>query len=183
MNTSGHDADFDDQTFERLFTEPNPAPPQRLIERVVIHAIAEYIEDDRSRVWPVWDYLEYRGLSCHFLVMPSGVVIRGRRCGDVAWHAKGFNLDSYGVEVVVPGLHNYGSFLRRIHEADWVTDAAYAAVVETARRLCHRSGLSADALVRHSDIDPSRKQDPGHGFPWDPFVTDVRAELEGEAGT
>lgn len=179
----GRDADISANTFRAPFTEPEVRYMSTLhVDLLVVHAIAEYIEDDTGRVWPVWDYLEHRGLSCHDLVMPSGVHIECREATNLevekAWHARGYNSRSVGIEVVVPGVHTYTSFLRAINGYAWVTNAAYAKAVDVAVKRCRTFDLDPETqMKRHSDLDPDRKQDPGDKFPWDPFVTDVAAEV------
>ncbi|MEQ8882312.1 MAG: peptidoglycan recognition family protein [Cyclobacteriaceae bacterium] len=58
--------------------------------------------------------LDKLGLSAHYMVCPSGVVIRTRQIDERAWHAKGFNTNSIGVEFLVSGLHTYETFLEAI---------------------------------------------------------------------
>jgi N-acetylmuramoyl-L-alanine amidase len=84
-----------------------------------------------------------------------------------AWHAgvsswageTDINSRSIGIEVVNPG-HEFGyrEFpLRQI-----------AAVISLCKSIFTRRGpISADRVLAHSDVAPSRKQDPGEKFPWE----------------
>ena len=86
-----------------------------------------------------------------------------RRCR--AWHAGaswwqgrgGLNDVSLGIELVNPG-HEWGY---RPFPA-----AQMAALVELAGALCGRWAIPRDRVVAHSDVAPSRKDDPGELFDW-----------------
>ena len=95
-----------------------------------------------------------------FIRYPDGSVLS-------AWHARGFNQHSLGVEVLVAGEYDYASFLARIKE-DWTTPEQLAETV----RLCRswRDTWGIEQVDRHSDVDPDRKKDPGEGFPWSRFI-------------
>jgi N-acetylmuramoyl-L-alanine amidase len=83
-----------------------------------------------------------------------------------AWHAgvsawagdTDINSRSIGIEIVNPG-HEFGYCdfpLRQI-----------AAVISLCKSIITRRGpISADRILGHSDVAPSRKQDPGERFPW-----------------
>lgn len=141
---------------------------------VVVHAMAEFVEQG-NRDLPAWDLLAKLDLSAHAFVTPSGVVVRSRDDDQGAWHAKGFNRDSLGIEFLVPGVHTYSTFLKRMKEP-YLSDAQYAAGVELVREWVRRYEISPDQVVRHSDVDPGRKHDPGDGFPWKRFVEEVFAD-------
>lgn len=136
--------------------------------RVVVHAMAEYIEQG-GRDFTAYELLDRLGLSAHALVTPSGVVIRCRDDDEHAYHAKGHNRNSLGVEVLVPGVHTYTTFLEAM-KTEWVSDEQYVATVELVKSWVDRYHIGETGVVRHLDIDPGRKHDPGDGFPWDSFV-------------
>jgi len=66
-------------------------------KRIVIHAMGEYIDTEPVDYHAV-DWLRKLGLSAHAFITPSGVVIRGRKDAQGAYHAKGYNAGSLGVE-------------------------------------------------------------------------------------
>lgn len=134
---------------------------------IIIHAMGEFIKCDGSYLHAV-DFLREIGLSAHALICPDGSIIQCRPIDKGAYHAKGHNTTSIGIEFLVPGPHDYGSFIETIKKP-YLTDAQYLAGVE----LCHKWGEDLN-IVRHSDIDPQRKKDPGAGFPWDEFINDIR---------
>jgi N-acetylmuramoyl-L-alanine amidase len=119
-------------------------------------------------------FLDFVGFSAHMLVAPDGTLIRCRDDGEGAWHARDFNTDSLGIEVLVDGEHNYETFVDAI-QRKWVTPEQYRATVDVVAHWCHGWGIDTDpgSLDRHSDVDPERKVDPGQGFPWARFVGDV----------
>lgn len=131
-------------------------------QNIVIHAIGEFVGGMFAP-----DFLRSVELSAHALVTPSGVIINTRADKYGAYHARGHNLNSLGIEVMVGGVHDYGSFLKAI-KTDWVTPQQFDATVELVRLWRNKHGI--DNVVRHSDIDPGRKHDPGEGFAWERFL-------------
>lgn len=136
---------------------------------VVIHAMGEFIDTDGIDYYAS-EYLEKLGLSAHYLITPSGVQIKTREVTQGAFHAKGYNTDSLGIEILVPGLHNYASFLQAI-ETNYVSDIQYTSLVSLCRFLNKKYQLT---YKRHSDLSPDRKFDPGDGFDWGKFLTDIK---------
>ncbi len=118
------------------------------------------------------DFLASRGLSAHALIAPDGTLIRCVPDDRVAYHARGHNAGSLGVELLVPGRHDYASFVATI-QTTWVTPAAWSAAVELVAAWRAHWGVPLDAVLRHSDVDPTRKVDPGSGFRWRDFVAAV----------
>jgi len=139
--------------------------------RVVVHSMGHYILHDGHHKAAA-TFLDDVGLSAHALIAHGGEVIMCRREDEGAWHAKGNNTGTLGVEFLVPGKHDYGSFIRTIERPGWVSVSAFAAGVELVRGWCQRHDI--EAIVRHSDIDPDRKKDPGAGFPWELFLSEIR---------
>lgn len=134
---------------------------------LVIHAMGETI-DTEDKDYPADEWLEFLGLSAHFLIKPDGSIIKLRHTKTGAWHAKGFNKNSVGIEFLVPGLHTYETFLETI-QTDWVTTKQFEAGVELSKGIVDYFNMSLDKVVRHSDISPGRKKDPGSGFDWTEF--------------
>jgi N-acetyl-anhydromuramyl-L-alanine amidase AmpD len=139
-------------------------------KRIVIHAMGHYILHDGT-FKSAASFLDDVGLSAHALIAFGGEVIRCRHDTEGAWHAKGHNTDTLGVEFLVPGQHDYTSFVRAMDTPGWVSAFAFAAGVELVRGWCEQHDIRQ--IVRHSDIDPTRKRDPGKGFPWDRFLAAV----------
>ena len=105
-------------------------------------------------------------VSSHYVVFEDGRIVQLVPEAKRAWHAgvsswageTDINSRSIGIEIVNPG-HEFGyrNFpLRQI-----------AAVISLCKSILTRRGpLSADRILGHSDVAPSRKQDPGELFDW-----------------
>lgn len=145
-------------------------------ELVVLHAMAEYINDPSPIFAP--NFLEKYGLSAHALIVPNGDVMICRSEQSGAYHARGFNTNSLGVEFLVPGDHDYGTFIEAM-KTDYVTPEAWAAGVELVKGWCEKWGIDPydsdekKGVKRHSDISPGRKSDPGNGFDFSNFLTQI----------
>lgn len=104
-------------------------------------------------------------VSCHYLVEEDGRIFRLVPEERRAWHAgksswKGetdCNNASVGVEIVNPG-HEFG--YRQFPD---VQVEAVTALVSDIRT---RWDVSDARILGHSDVAPSRKEDPGELFPW-----------------
>ncbi len=136
--------------------------------RIIIHAMGENIAD--GKIYSANKFLDKIGLSAHALVLPDGDVIRMRADTQGAYHARGYNLDSLGVEFLVQGIHTYGSFIEAI-KTDYITSEQYDSGVELVNQMLYDNDIKH--INRHSDVSPGRKSDPGPGFPWIKFKDDV----------
>jgi N-acetylmuramoyl-L-alanine amidase len=104
-------------------------------------------------------------VSCHYFVFEDGRVVQLVPESRRAWHAGAsfwagetdINSCSIGIEIVNPG-HDYGypDFAAR----------QIAAVTALCRGIVTRLAIAAERVLAHSDVAPSRKQDPGEKFPW-----------------
>jgi N-acetyl-anhydromuramyl-L-alanine amidase AmpD len=136
---------------------------------IIVHAMAEYMElgeADRS----AWEQLKTSGLSAHALITPSGVVVRCRADDQGAYHARGHNRRALGVEFLVPGVHTLATFYDAISR-HYLTEVQYQAGVALVSGWCRTFEITD--VLRHSDVDSERKRDPGDGFPWQRFLTNV----------
>lgn len=105
-------------------------------------------------------------VSAHYVVFEDGRIVQCVSEHLRAWHAgvsywadeTDINSCSIGVEIVNPG-HEFGyrDFpMRQI-----------AAVITLCRSIMTRRGpINPERVLAHSDVAPSRKQDPGEKFPW-----------------
>jgi N-acetylmuramoyl-L-alanine amidase len=105
-------------------------------------------------------------VSSHYVVFEDGRIVQCVPEEKRAWHAgvsfwageTDINSCSIGIEIVNPGHEfGYGDFpLRQI-----------AATISLCRSIVTRRGpIGAERVLAHSDVAPSRKQDPGEKFPW-----------------
>jgi len=104
-------------------------------------------------------------VSAHYLIDEEGTVYRLVPEQRRAWHAgvsewagdTDINDRSLGIELSNPG-HEFG--YRPFHEAQM------AALEHLAGEIVRRHPIPARRVLGHSDIAPSRKQDPGEFFDW-----------------
>jgi len=106
------------------------------------------------------------GVSCHYFVDEAGKITQLVREESRAWHAgkscwKGeddINSRSIGIEIVNPG-HEFG--YRDFPESQ----------INAVMKLCldcgNRLHIPPQNVLAHSDVAPTRKEDPGERFPWD----------------
>jgi N-acetylmuramoyl-L-alanine amidase len=104
-------------------------------------------------------------VSAHYVVLEDGRIIQCVPESRRAWHAGAsywagetdINSCSIGIEIVNPG-HDFGypDFPKR----------QIAAVTTLCRSIMTRHKVPPYRVLAHSDIAPSRKQDPGEKFPW-----------------
>jgi N-acetyl-anhydromuramyl-L-alanine amidase AmpD len=142
---------------------------------IIVHAMAEYVEVEHGQYEHAPDFLLRSGLSAHALAAPDGIIYRCRNDEQGAYHALGFNTDSLGIEIMVAGHHNYAQFATAIAHP-YLTDMQYEAVLEQCREWLRLHSITR--VTRHSDISPGRKIDPGAGFPWQRFITDLGIKEE-----
>lgn len=137
---------------------------------IVVHCMGEFIMDPH----PIHasDFLDKLGYSAHALIEPIGDVIICRDDDQGAYHAKGYNQNSLGIEFLVPGHHTYGTFLEAI-KSPWANDEQLKAGADVIRRWAEAYDIPESRVVRHSDVSPGRKVDPGAGFPWHSFLCQV----------
>jgi N-acetylmuramoyl-L-alanine amidase len=104
-------------------------------------------------------------VSCHYLVAEDGQVCRMVDEEKRAWHAgrawwrgvRDINSASVGIEIVNPG-HEFGYQPFPEPQID--------ALLPLVAAIKERHGITRGNVVGHSDIAPTRKQDPGELFPW-----------------
>ena len=105
-------------------------------------------------------------VSCHYLIGEDGQIVRMVDETRRAWHAgrgswrgvTDVNSASVGIEIVNPG-HEFG--YRPF------PDEQIAALIPLIAEIKDRHGVGRGNVVGHSDIAPTRKEDPGELFPWE----------------
>jgi len=104
-------------------------------------------------------------VSAHYMVEEDGHVFALVDEERTAWHAgrsywdgvANVNANSIGIEIVNPG-HYFGYRPFPLAQME--------AVVDLVKQICVRHLIPSTRVVAHSDIAPSRKEDPGELFPW-----------------
>jgi N-acetylmuramoyl-L-alanine amidase len=104
-------------------------------------------------------------VSCHYLIAEDGQIVRMVPEERRAWHAGNswwrgvtdINSASVGIEIVNPG-HEFGYRPFPEEQID--------ALIPLVSQIKERYGITRGNVVGHSDIAPTRRQDPGELFPW-----------------
>jgi N-acetylmuramoyl-L-alanine amidase len=104
-------------------------------------------------------------VSAHYVVLEDGHIVQCVPEERRAWHAgqsfwageTDINSCSIGIEIANPGHdHGYPDFPKR----------QIAAVAALCRSVFTRYRIPPHRVLGHSDVAPTRKQDPGEKFPW-----------------
>ena len=105
-------------------------------------------------------------VSAHYLVEEDGTTyalvpedMRAWHAGVASWQGEAdVNSCSIGIELANPGHDNgYRNF----------PPAQMAALVTLLRAIVRRHDISIARVLGHSDVAPTRKQDPGERFDWE----------------
>jgi N-acetylmuramoyl-L-alanine amidase len=142
-------------------------------EGIVIHSMSQFIEGVHAI-----NFLESIRLSAHFFVEPHGIVKPMVPVHRVAYHAgkskwkDKVNLNSsfLGIELLIEGEHDYGSYIEAIKHPETFTDLHYRYTAILCASLIAKFDIPTENIVRHSDIagsdvrKKSIKFDPGEGF-------------------
>ena len=113
------------------------------------------------------EILAQNGLSAHYVIGRDGRVFENCPPEKVAYHAgqsrwlnsEGSSLNgcSIGIEIEAPRLGQT--------RKDYLT-ATTRELCVLLTKLMYRFGIKPSSVLGHSDIAPTRKSDPGVGFPW-----------------
>lgn len=144
-----------------------PAIAQNFRQRyLILHYTA--LPDDKSIT-----VLTQQAVSSHYLVNNTGdnqiyqLVDENKRAyhaGVSAWRAdKNLNDTSIGIEIVNTGYITDASGKKIFAPFD---DAQIKKVASLVKDIVSRYQIPATNILAHSDIAPTRKQDPGPLFPW-----------------
>ncbi len=151
----------DSRLVVRVAPSPNHDERRAGVDMIILHytgmasteAAMTRLRDPASKV------------SSHYLVSEDGAVAQLVPEGRRAWHAgvsawrgvSDINSHSVGIEIANPG-HDFGY-------PDF-PPAQIERVIELCRDVMARHRIGSDLVLAHSDVAPSRKNDPGEKFPW-----------------
>lgn len=104
-------------------------------------------------------------VSAHYMIDEDGTLSVLVDEADRAWHAgvaswrgeSNVNSRSIGIELVNPG-HEFG------YRA--FPDEQISVLIDLCRGVLGRHDIPARNVIGHSDVAPTRKEDPGELFPW-----------------
>ena len=146
-----------------MIDTPSPNFDERTspVSMIVLHYTG--MEDAASAI--SWLANPESKVSAHYVITEDGQVVRMVAEDKRAWHAglshwrgvTGVNSASVGIEIVNPGhALGYRPF----------PDQQIDALIPLMQEIKDRHGITRGNIVGHSDIAPTRKQDPGELFPW-----------------
>lgn len=152
-----------------------PAVAQNFrVKYIILHYTA--LSDEKSV-----GVLTQQAVSAHYLVNNLGdkeifqLVDENKRAyhaGISAWRTdKMLNDTSIGIEIVNNGFKTDSTGLRIFPEYDNAQVLKIAALVKD---IANRYSIPATNILGHSDIAPTRKQDPGPKFPWKKLYNDYQ---------
>lgn len=140
---------------------------------IVIHSMGEYVGDQYAP-----DFLHNIGLSAHYFITPDGLVVYGVDHDRIAYHAgesklgdeEDLNNTFIGIEILIQGKHNWGSFVTAIKDPNSFHNIQYERTAEICDNLMDiYPDITYDRIVEHSevsgpDVRKNPKIDPGEGF-------------------
>lgn len=156
------------------------------VSGALVHSMAEWILADSTSIERYYSvvWLQKLKLSVHAFITPTGTIIRSVPDSRGALHAgvskfqdlSGLNKSFLGAEFLVPGMHNYSTFLEAI-KTDCFTDNQYKsggylyAYWSTQFPRVNKDTIVAHSFVSGDDVRGrgKGKKDPGPGFKWDLF--------------
>ncbi|WP_199554884.1 N-acetylmuramoyl-L-alanine amidase [Sandaracinobacteroides hominis] len=129
------------------------------------HLILHYTGMQVAEEAVAWLTNPESGVSSHYFVHEDGRIVQMVEEMDRAWHAgksrwrgeEDLNSSSIGIEIQNPG-HEWG--YRPF------PDEQMRSVLRLASTLCVRHRIDRANVIGHSDIAPTRKEDPGELFDW-----------------
>lgn len=145
----------------------SPYGPLELLEptMIVVHCMGEYVDGLPAHEFLARDDIK---LSAHAMIAPDGHILRTRADHERAWHVTGYNDKALGVEILVPGHHDWDSLVKVIQHP-WVSPAQYKSALWLIRGWMKTFAIQRSQVVRHSDLSEI-KPDPGQGFRWADFL-------------
>ena len=145
--------------------------------------MSEYLMYEGKRMYAK-DFLKKLGLSVHGFIKPDGTYDKMIESPNKAFHAgkslheglSGLNSHYLGVELLVPGTNDYGSFSKKITQKGTYSQAQFDTTVKVFKFWMDKFNIPASRVVRHSDVSGDHvrgkgkgKTDPGSAFDWKAF--------------
>ena len=149
----------------RFEQRPSPNHGERAAGKPVDILLVHYTGMDSDESALKWLADPRSEVSSHYFVGQDGTVVQLVDEDRRAWHAgksswageTDINSRSIGIEVANPG-HDFG--YRPFPEAQ------IAALIVLCRAILARHPIPPARVLAHSDVAPTRKDDPGELFPW-----------------
>ena len=150
---------------------------------IILHSMSEYLMWKGQKLYAK-DFLKTLGLSVHGFIKPDGTYDKMVISPNKAFHAgkslheglSGLNSHYLGVELLVPGVNDYGSFIKKIQQRGTYSKKQFDTTVEVFKFWMKKFNIPASRVVRHSDVSGDHvrgigkgKVDPGNAFNWKAF--------------
>lgn len=150
---------------------------------IIVHSMSEYLMWKGKKLYAK-DFLKELGLSVHGFIKPDGTYDKMISSPAKAFHAgkslhegvSGLNSHYLGIELLVPGVNDYGSFSKKINQKGTYSKAQFDTTVEVFKYWMKQYNIPASRVVRHSDVSGDHvrgrgkgKTDPGSAFDWKAF--------------
>ena len=172
-----------------LVAAPSPNFEERkdTVQFIIIHATGTETVQETLAV------LEKRRVSAHYVIDLDGTVYGLVDPDKRAWHAgvsdwKGYckktgfrsvNDASIGIELQCSPKERLEN--GEVCKFDNFSNDQIMACVELCKRLMRIYDIKVDHVLRHSDVSPNRKFDPGETFPWDIFKQMLEKETKAKS--
>lgn len=156
---------------------PNGSHGRRrdVVDGIVLHGIGEWVLSNGDYIHCT-NLLQALGLSAHAIALPDGRIVRQVDTWYVAWHCKGHNTRTAGIEFALAGTWDHDAFedamQGRRHAAYTDAQLDVGAAWCRARSVEHEFPVSN--VRTHAQLDPGRKFDPGVPFPLERFLRQLR---------
>jgi len=152
---------------------------------LLLHSMSEYIVY-KGKVLYAKNFLQTIGLTVHGFIQPDGTYdswktspLKTYHAGKSKWGGLNYlNSHFLGVELLVPGVNDWGSFKKKINTKGTYTKNQFDTAVNVFKFWMDKYNIPIDMVCRHSDCsgDDIRgknkgKIDPGSAFDWEVFKT------------
>jgi len=150
---------------------------------IILHSMAEYLVYNGKKMYAK-EFLKELKLSVHGFIKPDGEYDKMVETPSKAFHAgkslheglSGLNSHYLGVELLVPGQHDFGTFSKAIETPGTYTQEQFDTTVKVFKFWMDKYNIPASRVVRHSDVSGDHvrgkgkgKTDPGSAFDWEAF--------------
>lgn len=150
---------------------------------IIIHSMAEFINTEKGPQ-KASDFIKSINLSVHGYIHPNGTYESHIKSPQKAFHAgksqfqnlTNLNNHFLGIEILLPGSHDYASFSKGIQQEGAYTQESINTAIEVCKYWIEKYKIPHSSVVRHSDVSGDHirgkgkgKTDPGKGLDWDKF--------------
>ena len=142
-----------------MIVSPSPhffkTSPNRKVKFIVLHATASSTTESAVR----WMKDPSSKVSAHYVIGKDGSVVQMVDLDNIAWHA---GKSEWKGEKNVNGCSVAIELVNKDDGTEQYSDAQVSACLTITNALCTYYGIDGDGVIRHKDIAPNRKHDPGY---------------------